>query len=95
MYWVQARAVDAVSRVGTPIMSAAITTIMAVSPMLLCTIQILKKFGVIILLNMVLSIVFGLLFYVPVLMTVGPEREFFWGKNPGPVMRQASKQTNK
>jgi hypothetical protein len=36
-------------------------------------VQILAKFGLIILLNMILSVCFGLFLYTPLLMVLGPE----------------------
>ena len=66
------RGVDAVSRVGYPIFSAAVTTLSAVLPMLWCKITILVNFAQIIPLCISASLVYGLHFFAPVLMIVGP-----------------------
>ena len=66
------RGVDAVSRVGYPIFSAAVTTLSAVMPMLWCKITILVNFAQIIPLCISASLVYGLHFFAPVLMIVGP-----------------------
>jgi len=71
---VQERATDSLCRVGSPICSAAFTTMLGVVPMLFCIIQILLKFGMIIPLNMMLSIVFGLHFFTPLLIVFGPDK---------------------
>jgi len=71
----KARAMDSVQRMGTPICSAALTTVMGVLPMCFSTLQILARFAIIIPINMVLAILFGLHFFTPMLMLVraGPE----------------------
>lgn len=66
------RGVDAVSRVGYPIFSAALTTMSAVLPMLSCEIQILVRFGQIIPLCIIMSLAYGLHFFAPMLMALGP-----------------------
>ncbi|KAK3237287.1 Patched domain-containing protein [Cymbomonas tetramitiformis] len=66
------RTKDSIRRVGSPICSAAFTTMLGVIPMLFCTIQILVKFGAIIPINMVLSMFLGLLLFAPLVMLMGP-----------------------
>ena len=66
------RGVDAVSRVGYPIFSAAMTTMSAVIPMLWCQVQVLVRFGQIIPLCIVMSLVYGVHFFLPMLMSFGP-----------------------
>ena len=66
------RGVDAVSRVGYPIFSAALTTMSAVIPMLYCKIQVLVRFGQIIPVCIVMSLLYGLHFFAPMLMALGP-----------------------
>lgn len=66
------RGVDAVSRVGYPIVSAAMTTMSAVMPMLWCQVQVLVRFGQIIPLCIVMSLVYGFHFFLPMLMSFGP-----------------------
>ena len=66
------RGVDAVSRVGYPIFSAAFTTLSAVLPMLWCQITILVNFAQIIPLCISASLVYGLHFFAPMLMILGP-----------------------
>ena len=66
------RGVDAVSRVGYPIFSAAMTTMSAVMPMLWCQVQVLVRFGQIIPLCIVMSLVYGVHFFLPMLMSFGP-----------------------
>jgi len=66
------RGKDAVTRVGSPIFAAAATTFLAVLPLLGCTIQVLAKFGAIIPLCIVLSLLVSLHLFTPLLMTFGP-----------------------
>jgi len=66
------RTVEAVLRAGAPISAAAVTTVMAVLPVLLCTIQVLRKFGVIIAVNISVALVYSLALFVPMLMVMGP-----------------------
>ena len=66
------RGVDAVSRVGYPIFSAAFTTLSAVLPMLWCQITILVNFAQIIPLCISASLIYGLHFFAPILMILGP-----------------------
>ena len=66
------RGVDAVSRVGYPIVSAAMTTMSAVMPMLWCQVQVLVRFGQVIPLCIIMSLVYGFHFFIPMLMSFGP-----------------------
>ena len=68
------RGKDAVTRVGSPIVAAGVTTFAAVIPMLGCQIRILNKFGAIIPTCIVLSLFYSLHLFVPLLMTAGPNR---------------------
>jgi predicted exporter len=66
----KARAMDSVQRMGSPICAAALTTVLGVLPMCFSTLQILVRFAIIIPINMVLAILFGLHFFTPMLMLV-------------------------
>ena len=59
-----------------PIASAAFTTFLSALVLFFCTITFFKKFGTIIMISMVCAIIVSLLFYVSLLLTLGPEGNF-------------------
>ena len=63
---------DALTHTGMSVLSGAISTILASIPMLFTQIIFFYKFGVFILLTIVLSLIFSLFFFASVLAEIGP-----------------------
>lgn len=70
-----ARTREAIQRMGPSIFAAALTTIIACLPLLLTTILVLKFFGIVVATSIALSVVYGLYFFCPMLMTMGPNED--------------------
>lgn len=68
------RAMEAIQRMGSPVVAAAITTIIACMPLVTATILVLKFFGIVVASSIALSVVFGLYFLAPMLMVMGPRK---------------------
>lgn len=68
------RVVDAVRAIGDATMGSALTTALSCVPLMFCKILILDQFGKILSLNTLLSIVFAMFFFAPLLGTFGPDR---------------------
>jgi hypothetical protein len=68
------RVQDALRRRGGALLGAAATSVLACPPILYCTIQVFVRFGITLLANMLLSLVFSLLFFAAILIAVGPSR---------------------
>jgi len=70
-----ARVQDALRRTGGALMAAATTTVLAAAPILLCLNQVLVKFGLSLIMNTVVSLLFSLGFFAAVLLVAGPPKE--------------------
>merc|ERR1740121_217546 len=70
-----ARVQDALRRTGGALMAAATTTVLAAAPVLLCLNQVLVKFGLSLIMNTVVSLLFSLGFFAAVLLVAGPPKE--------------------
>lgn len=62
----------ALKHIGSPIFSSAVTTIGASAMLLFASIQLFSRFGLIVCLNTVVSVVFALVVYPSLLCVVGP-----------------------
>jgi len=67
-----ARMKEALQRTGGAIMASAMTSFLAGIPLVFCTIQVFVKFGITVVSNTVLSLLFSLLFFTALLMIAGP-----------------------
>jgi len=70
------KAQEALRRTGGAVSAAAITSALAGLPILLCKIQVFVKFGLTVVFNTGLSLVFSLGFFMSVLMIIGPVDSF-------------------
>ena len=68
----EGKVTDALTHTGMSVLSGAISTILASIPMLFTQIIFFFKFGVFILLTIVLSLIFSLFFFASVLAEIGP-----------------------
>merc|ERR1712151_1168805 len=68
-----AKTQDALRRTGGAIVGAAMTSVLVCPPILMCTIRMFVQFGVIIISNMLLSLLFSVGFFSAALATIGPE----------------------
>jgi hypothetical protein len=72
----QLRVVDALTHMGSSVLSGALTTAGAAYFLLFCEIQIFHKFGVIVVVNTVLSVIYTIFFFAPMLALLGPNLDF-------------------
>lgn len=70
------RVQEALFRTGGAVFASAVTSFLGSLPLLLCTIQLFPKFGLSILMNTVLSLLFSLGFFCAVLSVIGPVDSF-------------------
>merc|ERR1712151_217553 len=68
-----AKTQDALRRTGGALFGAAMTSVLACPPILTCTIKMFVQFGVIIISNMLLSLLFSVGFFGAALAAIGPE----------------------
>ena len=71
----EARTKEAVAALGFPIISAAFTTLVSAVILFFAQITFFNKFGLIVMLSMVFSLLATFLMYVPMLDAIGPQRE--------------------
>jgi Patched family/MMPL family len=70
----EARVRHALGTMGSCVLSGALTTAISCSLLIFCTVAIFSKFGVIIALNTLISLLFTLCFFTTLLLVVGPVR---------------------
>ena len=71
----ESRTKEAVASLGFPIISAAFTTLVSAVILFFAQITFFNKFGLIVMLSMVFSLLATFLMYVPMLDAIGPQRE--------------------
>ncbi|XP_038853834.1 protein dispatched homolog 3-like [Salvelinus namaycush] len=80
----QRRTLDAVNHVGVAIVSSAVTTVISTIPLFFCVIVPFAKFGQIVAINTVVSILFTLTVTAAMLATMGPAN---FHRPPGAVLK--------
>eukprot|EP00933_Yihiella_yeosuensis_P046199 TRINITY_DN41695_c0_g1_i1.p1 TRINITY_DN41695_c0_g1~~TRINITY_DN41695_c0_g1_i1.p1 ORF type:complete len:246 (-),score=35.57 TRINITY_DN41695_c0_g1_i1:109-846(-) len=63
---------DALRRTGSALVGSASTSVLACPPIMFCTIEVFVRFGAVIISSMVLSLLFGLIFFSAMLVVVSP-----------------------
>jgi len=66
------RVQDALRKTGSSLVGAAGTSMVSCPPMLLCSIQVFAQFGSVIIISMLLSLIFSLVFFAAMLFIIGP-----------------------
>lgn len=66
------RVQDALRRTGGALLGAAATTLLACPPILFCSIHMFVQFGMTLIANMLLALIFSVLFFAALLVAVGP-----------------------
>jgi len=70
------RVQDALRRNGGALVGASATSVLACPPILFCTIQVFVQFGVTIICNLILSLLFSVGFFSALLIIIGPMDDF-------------------
>lgn len=73
------RVQEALRRIGGAIVGAGATSTMACPPIFLCSVQVFLQFGLIVVLNVILSLFFCVTFLAALLALVGPMRSYGGG----------------
>lgn len=66
----------ALVHMGSSVLGGALTTVLSSSILMLTTIQIFTKFGIIVSVTLALSLIYTMLFFCSLMMLFGPRREF-------------------
>jgi hypothetical protein len=74
---------------GVAILGGALTTVLASCMLLLCTIKIFFRFGVVLSINMTISIVFTLFLFSSIMLVLGPTGT--WGNAHALVVNLAKR----
>eukprot|EP00930_Biecheleria_cincta_P052441 TRINITY_DN3768_c1_g1_i2.p1 TRINITY_DN3768_c1_g1~~TRINITY_DN3768_c1_g1_i2.p1 ORF type:complete len:1305 (+),score=119.87 TRINITY_DN3768_c1_g1_i2:214-3915(+) len=67
------RVQDALRRTGGALLGAAATTLLACPPILFCSIHMFVQFGMTLIANMILALIFSVLFFAALLVAAGPK----------------------
>ena len=67
---------DALTRMGVGVLSGAVTTLVATCMLLGAEVEIFFKFGLIVVVNTLLSIIWAFVFFCAYLVTIGPSGDY-------------------